>query len=65
MIVKCTDKYVNKQLEVLTWSFVFTGLGEVMGKFIVFAEGEDSYEVDRVYELEIKNENEFQDQSTL
>ena len=51
MIVRCTDKYVNKQLQVLTWSFVFTGLGEVMGKFIVFADSEDSYEVDQTYEM--------------
>ena len=50
MIVKCTDKYKNKQLEVLKWAFVFVGLGDILGKFIVFAEHEDSYKIGQTYE---------------
>lgn len=57
MIVKCTDKYINKQLEVIKWAFVFTGLGDMLGKFVVFAEHEDSYEVDQTYEVTFESVN--------
>lgn len=54
MIAKCTDKYKNKSLEVIQWSFVFVGLGELLGKFIVYTEHEDTYEVDKVYEIDMR-----------
>ena len=54
MVAKCTDKYKTTQLDILTWAFVFVGVGEILGTFVVFAEHENSYEVNKFYELEIK-----------
>lgn len=54
MIVRCTDKYRNKTLEILKWAFVFTGMGDTLGKFLVFAEHESTYQVGHTYEFEFK-----------
>lgn len=54
MLAKCTDKYKNKSLEIIQWSFVFVGLGDMLGKFMIYAENEDTYEVNRVYELDMR-----------
>lgn len=55
MLAKCTDKYENKELQVIRWSFVFVGLGELLGKFIVYAEDEDTYEVGRAYQIDVSH----------
>lgn len=54
MIVKCTDKYENKSLDIMRWSFVFVGLGDFLGKFVIFTESPEQYQVNRTYEVDFK-----------